>query len=519
MSMNILPPHRRFIRPSIPTALCAAVALVAIAMAGGLSSGDAIGQAQPVRRVVGPAETAVPVVGHPRGQVNNPKTGQVYTGLRRSAKCPHGFLVPGSQATSRCAHGPDPAPPGVDVRKRPPLTALTTAAASELTAGGDVSCYGTGSDGQRIQAIYAVAADRADRYSSLLSLLPAYAANADKAFNDSAALGGQQRHLRWVTDGACKLVVEHVVLSATGDDTFGTMKAELSNLGYNRTDRKYMVWVDGAVYCGIANLQVDDRPGQDNANNHGPTFARVDSGCWGAGASVEAHEIAHMLGGVQLSAPHSNGAGHCTDEYDRMCYNDGSAAPLQFVCASSMEPLLDCHGDDYFNVSPPTGSYLDTHWNLADSAYLEKTGSSVPVPSPSPTVSSTPTQSPSPSPTPTSTNSPTATSSPSPTASTSPTPAPTAATTSVFSGSLNKKVRSRTYNLQTGTGTLRGNLKFTRANSLTFTLKDAQGLLMTTVSGPSVVAVLSAVPSGVYSVTVSGSTGSSFTLTVTYPTA
>ena len=41
-------------------------------------------------------------------------------------------------------------------------------------------------------------------------------------------------------------------------------------------------------------------------------------------ASVALHEVTHTLGAVQNGAPHSSKAGHCTDEWDIMCYADGS---------------------------------------------------------------------------------------------------------------------------------------------------------------------------------------------------
>ncbi len=121
-------------------------------------------------------------------------------------------------------------------------------------------------------------------------------------------------------------------------------------------------------------MYYDDKPTADNYSNGHPDvtgeLSRVDSNCWGQSASVEAHELIHVLGGVQTSAPHATSKNHCTDEYDRLCYNDGSGAALSVVCPSSHEALFDCRHDDYFGTAPTAGSYLATHWNTANNAFL-----------------------------------------------------------------------------------------------------------------------------------------------------
>jgi hypothetical protein len=63
-----------------------------------------------------------------------------------------------------------------------------------------------------------------------------------------------------------------------------------------------------------------------------------------------------------------------------MCYADGGALGTMLnVCASS-EHLLDCRNDDYFSTLPPAGSYLGTHWNPADSAFLDNFAPVAPAP-------------------------------------------------------------------------------------------------------------------------------------------
>ncbi|MFN8104406.1 MAG: hypothetical protein U0U69_08085 [Acidimicrobiia bacterium] len=293
--------------------------------------------------------------------------GIMLDGLRPAAggSCPGAYEVasdvPGGHV--RCSHGPDEPPPGVDVAADvEPLVAPAAAPALE--------CYGTGSDGPRVQAVYAVASDRTDRYDALLATVRQDAKNIDTIFANSAAATGGTRHVRFVTGAGCVADVSHVVLSPTGDDNFANTTNELNSRGFNRSDRKYLVWVDANVYCGIANINNDDRKVAANLNNSGPDYARADAGCWGG--HTEAHELTHTLGGVQLSAPHTSGGYHCVDEYDVMCYSDSPNYPaMQYLCTpSSYESLLDCNHDDYFHTNPPAGNYLATHWNAADNAFL-----------------------------------------------------------------------------------------------------------------------------------------------------
>ena len=321
---------------------------------------------------------AVGVPGRAAVPADDAGRGLVYRGLRPAdpaGPCGNGFEV-GGPGSGRCTHGPDPAPAGVDVTRPRSLAALAAEEPSSVAqeGAGSILCIDDGTSGRRVQAIYAVASDKADRFASIAPLIPQWATTVDGVFNASAAQTGGVRHVRWVTNPDCSLSVTKVVLSPSGDDSLSDTEDELYAKGFNRADRKYLVWTDANVYCGIAGIYADDRPGQENHNNGvawaSPLVGRVDSGCWGRSNSVEAHELVHMLGGVQRSAPNATSGFHCSDEYDRMCYMDEPSTILSYVCPSTQEKLLDCNNDDYFSTAPPTGSYLATRWNTANSAFL-----------------------------------------------------------------------------------------------------------------------------------------------------
>ncbi|MEA2828018.1 MAG: hypothetical protein QOG43_2457 [Actinomycetota bacterium] len=305
------------------------------------------------------------------GRPDDPRRGVVNEGLQPApagGACA-GLLQLSVDGQPVCTHGPDPAPDGVDVRqRRPPERAL---AASEGPS--PFACFGNGTDGFRVQVIYARAADVPDRFPLYGPSFEAWTARVEQIFRASAAETGGVRHVRFLTDAACDLVIDRVVLTPTGDDTFNNTVRDLWAQGYNRTDRRYLVYVDANVYCGLGSLLGDDKPATaGNINNGGVagTFARVDNGCWGMPDSTEAHEVMHTLGGVQPSAPHATPGFHCIDESDRMCGDDGTGIPLRYLCPFGHENSFDCNHDDYYSTNPAPGSYLATHWNVADSVFL-----------------------------------------------------------------------------------------------------------------------------------------------------
>ena len=342
---------------------------------------------------------------------DDPDRGLIYSGLRRAgadSPCRGGYEILSRRrdmADPRrrgCTHGPDPIPAGVDLRPGQDPTfrraEVSPSGAGIADAGepGTVGCYGNGTDGYRVQLMYAREVTSPDRYLEYEARFREWAAHVDDIFNASAAKTGGIRHVRYVTDSQCRPTIERITLPARAVNDFSDTLDELDDRGFDRVDRKYLIWVDTTkhAYCGIATTWDDftasSTPGI-NANNgnpdYGPFAARIDTPCWGQQNSTEAHELLHTFGGVlgwsspALAPPHATDAGHCTDEWDRLCYADGdpgvftpdgTPTSLRYVCPATHEVLLDCGNDDYYSTNPPAGNWLSSHWNSANSAWLAR---------------------------------------------------------------------------------------------------------------------------------------------------
>jgi hypothetical protein len=287
----------------------------------------------------------------------DPARGMSYAGLERSGACGSGYRVAAQHERLWCTHGPDPAPPGVDVRHRATaaeLTADVEQPGSDERAGPE--CHGDGVSGHRVQLLYVHASDVVDRHALVAPNIAQWAQEMDAAVRESAAQTGGVRSLRFAMPD-CGLSVPSVTVSPAGDDDLAHTAQELADQGYDRADRDYVAFVDATRYCGIA--------------LYGMRYARVDSGCWGAGVAL--HELSHNLSAVSNSAPNASGGFHCTDEYDVMCTSDEPHHPaMRFVCGEEQAELLDCGHDDYFHTDPPVGSFLAANpaLNLADSSFM-----------------------------------------------------------------------------------------------------------------------------------------------------
>jgi ribosomal protein S11 len=287
--------------------------------------------------------------------------GAVFLGLSLSGAEAHDGHPAGGPHTGRQAAG---------------ASVPASAAAAEVGR-----CQGDGVSGARTQVVYARASDRPSRYSAYLSSFRTWAANASEVYKRSAAKTGGVRAIRFVRERGCVISVLNVTLTPQGDNTFEGLKAELQARGLARSDRKYMVFLDGRLDRGNFGLGTDtddDRPGQENLSNMRTGYGVTFAGAWST--NNPAHEHMHTLGAVQPSAPNASRWDHCRDEYDLMCYDDGSVGALVYRCPSSEGGLFDCNNDDYFHTNPRPGSYLATHWNTARSRFLEGGGLVKPPP-------------------------------------------------------------------------------------------------------------------------------------------
>jgi hypothetical protein len=292
-------------------------------------------------------------------------SGIIYKGLgprQKSGPCAGIFEIKISDGEVACTHGPDPAPPGVDVRKRqePGFMSKPQSVIDNHSKVAGITCDADGQSGRRVQVLYVRASDVEDRFTAFLPDLRATLPILNQQVIDSAAKTGGSRYVKFVHDKNCEPIIEHVVLSPSGDDSYANTARELAEKGYKKNNRKYFIWRDSNQLCGMGDVWLDDSPGLNNLNNIMNGNALVDNGCWGA--DTQLHELGHVLGAVQKSSPGHDSAHelHAKDPQDVLYYTNNG----QRIC------LWDCGNDNYFSTNPAGGGYLMAHWNIAYNEFL-----------------------------------------------------------------------------------------------------------------------------------------------------
>jgi hypothetical protein len=264
----------------------------------------------------------------------------------------------------------------------------------------------------QFKVVYAYAADRPDRFAGWKDALQANVAIVQRFLS---AQDGGTKSIRFDMGTACGaqyVDIQTVQLpgarSAYADNFSAVSSAVQRALGAAGGPRNAIVLADGlsgsSQEYGLGETvmgSTGERQGSANIHNRGGLtsilFSRdgaaaPGSARWGWWPEGFLHEMTHNLGAVQWGAPHSTQPlggsapqyGHCWQGADVMCYvEDGGAAhPMQQDCAGlpgAIPQNYDCGRDDYFNPAPAAGSYLATHWNTYDSAFLAPCGEVAPA--------------------------------------------------------------------------------------------------------------------------------------------
>ena len=256
----------------------------------------------------------------------------------------------------------------------------------------------------QFKVVYAYAADRPDRFAGFQDALQANVAIVERFLS---AQSGGAKAIRFDMGTRCgPQYVDLQVVALPGPRAafagdFGAITNAVARvLGKADGPRNTIILADSLSTSGgefgLGETVMGDsgeRPGATNVHNRGglssvlftrdgaaaPGAAR--GGWWPEGFL---HEVTHNLGAVQWGAPHSTAPaapadrsryGHCWQGTDVMCYVEdaGASHAMQYDCAGiagTIAQSYDCGRDDYYNPDPPPGSYLATHWNIYDSAFM-----------------------------------------------------------------------------------------------------------------------------------------------------
>lgn len=258
-------------------------------------------------------------------------------------------------------HGPDP-------ETSPAATSTGTLYAKP------VACVGGAAGTYYVQVVYARASNDADGYSLQAPAVRAAVQKANGIIGDGATDTGGSASLK-VKCVSGVIEVKNVVLpTSKSADSFGTLVRDLAAKGYGDPKVKYWVFYDDCVgtNCGgQGSVNQDDRLTSLNLNNGNAAGATYAFSYGGMDPVIFMHELAHNMGAVQKTAPHSTDPGgshgngwHCWDGRDTMCYADGAPRGSWYSTSYCSVEVFDCGKNDYFHSYPPAGNYLATHWNL-----------------------------------------------------------------------------------------------------------------------------------------------------------
>jgi hypothetical protein len=220
----------------------------------------------------------------------------------------------------------------------------------------------------QFHAIYMYPSNGTNRFGTFAAMIQADARQASDRLN---ALG---KAVRWDTRGSGALIDITVVRSSNTAKRLGSgsqftlVKNEIASKGFNKANKKYVVWLDAASqYCGQGELYQDTRRSSANYNELKTTAIvyrpyptnDIATGGFCRGRTAM-HEMGHNLGAIQRVAPHAFDGAHCNDSAeDVMCYT--SATSTDTGGAS-----FDFGTDDYWDPATTKLSW----WTVNLSTYL-----------------------------------------------------------------------------------------------------------------------------------------------------
>jgi hypothetical protein len=250
-----------------------------------------------------------------------------------------------------------------------------------------------------IKVVYAHAAGDPNNFSHYVDFIQETASKVSDAVHTES---GGTRSVRWDLGTTCGEKYLDVTTVALPGDYLAYSGSSLEKYNLITADvkaalgpppagvrRHLLIWADNLrdIAPGIAkDTSGFSTPGPDNPTNLGGYAAIVvgNNGTAPPGPSRQfmgsetpefgivaaTHELFHVLGAVLDVAPNNDGAGHCRDRFDVMCYTNTDppvcGAPLT---ADSLS--IDCNKDDYFRPQGGlVGSSGQPIWNTYDSVFL-----------------------------------------------------------------------------------------------------------------------------------------------------
>lgn len=240
-------------------------------------------------------------------------------------------------------------------------------------------CSVTGTNaGKAIQILYLYGQGRTNRVGDFSYSLAQKFAWSDFFIDDSASNWDQHQKLYCHTNvssgtmGAyltAAVTPVQVPLGAVDGTESVSINLALDSLGFNRTDRMYLVFVDGTSRAYASCLK---RTGLDSCSGDhtvGPRYAVQSTN---HAASTVQHEIGHVLGALPCGSPHSLEpcgtftfpVAHSTEKQDQLAYGDINN------CSTAETWKFDCNQDDYWKPGSLSTSFGRDLWNVARSPFL-----------------------------------------------------------------------------------------------------------------------------------------------------